>query len=215
MSATSIDIEAHIFRSPDFESIVEQATDFLTRTPEHPLPPSGNFVGVGVYAVYYSGNFKHYKKISELNRAQCNQPIYIGKAVPAGWRTARALIDKNSNALYARLREHGRSIEQGKGIRLVDFKCRFVILLGVEAELISAVEAKLIRNYKPLWNTVIDGFGNHDPGKGRYRQAPSEWDVLHSGRPWAQRLTGQSLSYEEVVKKIVHLQPIIVSGVLQ
>ena len=205
MSATYIDIEAHTFRSPNFKSVVEKAADFLPQTPEHPLPPSGNFVGIGVYAVYYSGNFTHYTKISELNRAQCNQPIYIGKAVPAGWRTARASIDNNSNTLYARLRGHGRSIGQGKGIRLVDFKCRFVILLGVEAELISAVEAQLIRDYKPLWNTLIDGFGNHDPGKGRYNQAPSEWDVLHSGRPWANRLTGKSIPRTEIIKKIRHL----------
>jgi len=42
------------------------------------------------------------------------------------------------------------------------------------SSLISTVEAALIRYYKPIWNTQIDGFGNHDPGKGRYNQAKSE-----------------------------------------
>ncbi len=201
MSSIVIDTEAHTFHSPDFESVVVEATDFLIRTPEHWLPLPGKFFGVGVYAIYYSGNCKYDRKISELNRMQCEQPIYIGKAVPAGWRAARESSGGNSYALCTRLREHERSIEQGKEIRVVDFKCRFMILLGVETDLLSAVEAHLIRDYKPLWNTLIDGFGNHDPGKGRYNQARSEWDVLHPGRSWANRLTGKSSSRAEVIKK--------------
>ncbi len=204
MSATDIDIEAHTFRSPHFKSVVEEAADFLTQTPEHPLPSSGNFIGVGVYAIYYSGDFGYYKKIAELNRVRFNQPMYIGKAVPAGWRTARTSIASNSSPLCNRLREHQRSIKQGKGLRLAHFKCRFMILVVVETELISAIEAQLIRNYRPLWNTCIDGFGNHDPGKGRYNQARSEWDVLHPGRPWARRLTGRPPSYMEIIEKIRH-----------
>ncbi len=31
-------------------------------------------------------------------------------------------------------------------------------------------------------NKIIDGFGNHDPGKGRYNQLRSRWDKLHPGR---------------------------------
>ncbi len=205
MSTIPIDIEAHTFHSPHFESVVEESIDFFTQTPEHPLPPTGPFLGVGVYTIYYSGDFEHYRNISTLNQTQCNQPIYTGKAVPAGWRTARASVDTNSQALHTRLREHERSIKQGKGIRIVDFKCRFMILLGAETELISAVEAQLIRNYKPLWNTFIDGFGNHNPGKGRYNQARSDWDVLHPGRPWANRLTGNPHSYAEIIEKIPHL----------
>lgn len=52
----------------------------------------------------------------------------------------------------------------------------------------------------PLWNSIIDGFGNHDPGKGRYNQAVSEWDFLHPGRVWVERLTGQ----KPVMKNILH-----------
>ena len=64
------------------------------------------------------------------------------------------------------------------------------------------VEAALIRRFKPLWNTVVDGFGNHDPGKGRYEQALSEWDALHPGRLWAKRLKGKSPSAERVLDRI-------------
>jgi hypothetical protein len=77
-----------------------------------------------------------------------------------------------------------------------------MILSDIEADLVVPVEARLIREYKPLWNMVIDGFGNHDPGKGRYNQAKSDWDVIHPGRIWADRLTGQPASLESIVEKI-------------
>jgi len=89
-------------------------------------------------------------------------------------------------------------------LQVSDFRCRFMILSGIEADLIVPVEAELIRRYRPLWNTVVDGFGNHDPGKGRYNQARSEWDVLHPGRPWARKLTGEPPRFEDIVAKVRH-----------
>jgi hypothetical protein len=77
-----------------------------------------------------------------------------------------------------------------------------MILAGIESDLVVPVEAELIRRFKPLWNTVLDGFGNHDPGSGRYNQAKSSWDILHSGRPWVERLTGESQNIEAVVARI-------------
>ena len=77
-----------------------------------------------------------------------------------------------------------------------------MILGGVESDLVVPVEAEMIRRYRPLWNTVVDGFGNHDPGKGRYNQARSEWDVLHPGRYWAERLTGESPHLNDIVVRI-------------
>lgn len=65
-----------------------------------------------------------------------------------------------------------------------------MILNSVESDLIVPIEAEMIRQYQPLWNTQIDGFGNHDPGSGRYNQSPSDWDVLHPGRAWVSNLTG-------------------------
>jgi hypothetical protein len=46
-------------------------------------------------------------------------------------------------------------------------------------------ERFLIEHYHPIWNTVVDGFGNHDPGKGRHAMKRPRWDILHPGRPWA------------------------------
>ncbi|GAB4544646.1 MAG: hypothetical protein Kow0063_38440 [Anaerolineae bacterium] len=145
-----------------------------------------------------------YSKIADLNREVCVHPIYVGKAVPWGWRTAR-VADSDAPALYQRLREHARSIQQAQNLEIDDFRCQFMILTGVEGDLVVPVEAELIRRYKPLWNSVVDGFGNHDPGKGRYNQARSEWDILHPGRPWAERLTGESPRLEDVVAKVQQL----------
>ena len=67
--------------------------------------------------------------------------------------------------------------------------------------MIGTVEASLIRQYTPIWNSCIDGFGNHDPGSGRYDQAKSDWDILHPGRSWADRLRGAHSSLKEIETK--------------
>ncbi|MEW6142056.1 MAG: Eco29kI family restriction endonuclease [Chloroflexota bacterium] len=165
------------------------------------LPPASVFVGGGVYTLYYVGGFTHYKKLSARNHLECRQPIYVGKAVPVGWRTAR-VQSATAPVLYRRLKEHANSIRQTENLKLEDFKCRFMILDQLEGDLVVPVEAELIRRQRPLWNTVVDGFGNHDPGSGRYNQALSEWDVLHPGRAWTKRLTGQSPKLEQVLAKV-------------
>ena len=205
MSLPPVNPDQHTFRSPKFKSVVKEAVEFLTKTPIHPLPPATDFAGVGVYALYYLGSFDYYSHIARQNQQDCCQPIYIGKAVPAGWRTARTAHTDQDKALYQRLKEHARSISSVESLEVHDFRCRFMILNGVETDLISAVESELIRTYRPLWNTVVDGFGNHDPGGGRYNQARSEWDVLHSGRGWADRLTGPAPQLEDIIAKIQQL----------
>ena len=202
MSSPSVDPTQHIFRSPKFKSVVKEAVEFLTQTPVHFLPPATDFAGVGVYVLYYLGSFDHYSHIACQNQQDCRQSIYIGKAVPAGWRTARIAHTDQDKGLYQRLQEHARSIASVENLEVHDFRCRFMILNGVETDLISAVESELIRTYTPLWNTVVDGFGNHDPGKGRYNQARSEWDVLHRGRSWADRLTGPEPQLEDIIAEI-------------
>ena len=87
MSLPSVNPDRHTFRSPKFKSVVKEAVEFLTKTPVHPLPPATDFAGVGVYALYYLGSFDYYSHIAHQNQQDCRQPIYIGKAVPAGWRT--------------------------------------------------------------------------------------------------------------------------------
>lgn len=195
-----VDVDLHIFRSPEFRSVVEEAIQLFENTPVHQLPPPSRFAGCGVYALYYLGNYGLYARISQINQKACALPVYVGKAVPPGWRAAR-VTSTERKSLYGRLREHTRSIQQANNLEAVDFHCRFMVLKEVESDLIVPVEAALIRKHHPLWNSIIDGFGNHDPGKGRYNQARSEWDVLHPGRSWADRLMGEPPSLEEVIGK--------------
>lgn len=195
------DRDLHIYNSPKFHKVINDAINFFEDTPVLPLPPPEAFSGTGVYAIYYKGAFDLYSKSAARNKDKCTQPIYVGKAVPEGWRTTRTTSAKDST-LNRRLREHARGITQSTNLNIGDFLCRFMILAGVESIMITIVEAELIRKHKPLWNTAVDGFGNHDPGSGRYNQAKSEWDALHPGRQWAERLTGQRPRIEDIKNKI-------------
>ncbi len=54
---------------------------------------------------------------------------------------------------------------------------------------------------------MIDGFGNNNPGRGRYEQRPSAWDMLHPGRMWADRLLGEAQSTDYLLSLIeAHLR---------
>jgi len=57
--------------------------------------------------------------------------------------------------------------------------------------------------FSPLWNRMLDGFGNHDPGAGRYNQQRSPWDVVHPGRPWAAKLKPNSRSPDEFLEDVM------------
>jgi hypothetical protein len=96
--------------------------------------------------------------------------------------------DKETTArrmLYNRLVQHAKSIQQAENLRLEDFRCRYLVVVPVWIEL---AERFLIEHYRPAWNTVIDGFGNHAPGAGRKDMKRPRWDILHPGRGWATRL---------------------------
>jgi hypothetical protein len=198
---TKFDRNRHLFRSPTIIQVVDEAVGFLLTSPLQALPPAAKFDGPGVYALYYYGDFALYAKLAALNREDCVRPIYVGKAVLPGWRQARNTTIKASS-LQQRLREHARNIAATKNLKVMDFVCRFMIMEGQESNLISTVESELIRRYTPLWNSVVDGFGNHDPGRGRYNQSPSEWDVIHPGRAWAKKLTGRRPALKTITAKI-------------
>lgn len=141
---------------------------------------------LGVYILFYTGNYELYQPIAEINERELVQPIYIGKAVPKGARTGVAATSATKeNNLYKRLNEHARSIAAAENIDATDFSFK-VIPTGLH--LVPWVESLLISHYAPVWNAFLDGFGNHDPGRGRYNQRRSVWDQIHPGRPWAERM---------------------------
>ena len=174
------------FNPLDKTNLGASVAEALLEQPVGPLPPNP-FIGAGIYAIYYVGGFETYSDIAQLNReGQYKWPIYVGKAVPAGARKGGFGLGADpGQVLFKRLAEHAKSIEQAKNLDLKDFSCRFLV---VEDIWLPLAESLLIETYHPLWNRLIDGFGNHDPGKGRYNQQRSRWDEMHPGRPWAARL---------------------------
>ncbi len=192
MKSIEFDRKKHIYKSEAFVELVKDAVRFFNGTPIHPLPPAETFLGTGVYALYYTGQNPIYSKYADLNRLAYNYPIYVGKAVPKGWRQSRISDSEinQSRELHNRLREHSRNIMAGANLNLEEFMCRFTIFEDESSDMISTIEAALIKLTQPLWNVALDGFGNHDPGRGRYEQAKSDWDVIHPGRTWAERCNG-------------------------
>ena len=92
------------------------------------------------------------------------------------------------------------------GLRLEDFRCRYLVADDIWVPL---AEALLIGHYRPVWNVLIDGFGNHDPGKGRGDQARSSWDMLHPGRAWAAKRPATKKDANQLRREVVdHLSEV-------
>ena len=165
----------------DKKHLGESVAEALLRGTPQPLKEISMFNGAGIYAIYYIGNFHAYTTISERNRGgRFTAPIYVGKAVPPGARKGNFGIDSDPGpALFKRLKEHAESIQQAENLDIKDFHCRFLV---VDDIWIPLGESLLIAKFSPIWNKMVDGFGNHTPGAGRFNQSRSRWDVLHPGR---------------------------------
>lgn len=166
----------------------KSVAEALLDQPVHPLGDIPSFEGAGIYAIYYKGDYPAYEPIREANADELRWPIYIGKAIPSGSRRGSNLFSEAKGRwLHNRLGEHRESIalverDSPGNLRVEDFVAKFLI---VDYIWIPLGEALLIATFKPLWNRVLDGFGNHDPGAGRYNGLRPLWDVLHPGRGWA------------------------------
>lgn len=159
------------------------------------------FEGAGIYAIYYVGDFKPYEEISARNRdGRFEAPIYVGEAVPPGSRKGRMGLDgKPNKSLYGRLRQHAGSISKSANLNVEDFYCRYLI---VDEIWISLGEALLIAQYSPIWNHLVDGFGNHTPGQRRFQQERSRWDTLHPGRDWAEKCQPRNETAAQIKKEL-------------
>ena len=163
------------------QHLAEQIARVLLDRPRERLGSIESFEGAGVYVIYYSGPYPAY---ADLVRR--DEPIYVGKAVPAGGRKGLVGLDEPAGpVLFRRLMEHGESIRQTEFIDEGDFECQYLV---VDDIWIPLAESLPIQKYRPIWIQEIQGFGNHDPGSGRYQQQRSAWDTIHPGRPWAARL---------------------------
>ena len=159
------------------------------------------FNGAGIYAIYYTGNFKPYEPISKRCRdGKFEVPIYVGKAIPAGARKGgTGLASSAGKVLYNRLTEHAESVRVVENLDIKDFSCRFLV---VDDIWIPLGESLLIAKFSPIWNNIVDGFGNHDPGKGRYEGMRPRWDVLHPGRAWATKCKQRRETQQQIITDI-------------
>jgi hypothetical protein len=170
----------------------------LLHQPPDEMPPP-RFAGAGIYLIYYTGAFPAYANISRANQGgKFLQPIYVGKAIPKGGRKGLEGFDvPHGYVLCARLKRHAGSLLAAR-LGLEDFRCRWLV---VDEVFIPLAETLLISHFKPLWNVVVEGYGNNDPGAGRIRGKKPLWDVLHPGRVWASRLQAAD-TYEAIIARV-------------
>lgn len=176
----------------DYDNLARSVVHALLDQAPAPLPPDVS--GSGVYAIYYTGSLEY-----RDTTVAFDVPIYVGKAMPSGGRKGGSQIRRPADrALFRRLREHAKSIGQATNLSLATTKCRHLVVVPVW---ISLAEQFLLHHFRPLWNTVIDGFGNHDPGRGRRASARPRWDILHPGREWTSRLAAVE-DREEILAEV-------------
>lgn len=188
------------FNPLDKRNLGESVAEAMIEGPVHHLPPE-RFVGAGIYAIYYVGDFEPYRELSVRNReGRFERPIYVGKAVPPGARKGGfGLGEEPGEVLSNRLKQHYQSVQAAENLNENDFFCRYLV---VEDIWIPLAESLLIEKFQPVWNRILDGFGNHDPGGGRGEQRRSSWDEVHRGRGWAEHLNPCASSKEELLDAV-------------
>jgi hypothetical protein len=196
------------FNPLDKTSLGTSVAEALLARPVIPMAELPVFRGAGVYALYYTGKSKPYRALAKINEdGKYRVPIYVGKAVPAGSRKGGVLDMKPGRALSNRLAEHAESLRATANLRIDDFACRFLV---VDDIWIPLGESLLMARFAPLWNSLIDGFGNHAPGSGRHAGMRPRWDVLHPGRAWAARCRERPEHAIEIEREVInHLANII------
>lgn len=112
-----------------------------------------------------------------------------------------------SKALFSRLVEHAESVGASNTLSVDDFSCRYLV---VDEIWIPLGESLMITKFSPLWNLFVEGFGNHDPGKGRYEGLRPRWDVIHPARAWAEKCTPRQESEADILSDVrTHLASIV------
>jgi hypothetical protein len=195
---------AEVYNPLDKRNLGKSVADALLEQPAHPLDAIPPFEGAGIYVLYYRGPFPAYAPIAAINSEMARWPIYIGKAIPSGGRKGASLsASARGTSLYKRLSEHRetiREVEYGSGsLSIADFQARYLV---VDDIWIPLGESLLIARFRPIWNIVLDGFGNHDPGKGRYNGVRPLWDHVHPGRGWAARCAARIERMEDITDRI-------------
>ncbi|MBI2751156.1 MAG: Eco29kI family restriction endonuclease [Burkholderiales bacterium] len=185
----------------DKKNLGASVAEALLGRKSHPLSGLPAFHGAGIYAIYYTGDFEAYQRLRDQNQGDdLIAPIYVGKAIPSGGRKGVFALEGTKNkALFNRLKEHAESITATGNLNIKDFQCRYLI---VDDIWIPLGESLLIAKFAPIWNTLIDGFGNHNPGKGRHQGMRPRWDVLHTGRAWAEKCQPRLETAAQIAREV-------------
>lgn len=191
------------FNPLDKKNLGASVAEALVSQPVHSLGDLETFFGSGIYAIYYRGQHAAYGPVSRPNQVDTSNPsipIYVGKAVPQGARKGKVLPDPTkSKALFNRLQEHAESVKATDTLDIGDFTCRYLV---VDEIWIPLGESLMIAKFSPLWNLVVEGFGNHDPGAGRYNGLRPRWDTMHPGRYWAMKCKEREESQSEISREV-------------
>lgn len=171
----------------DLEALGDSLLRELERRALEPLASVRSFDGTGIYALYYFGSEAPYSALGSFNREhETPIPIYVGRSQDPGARQGlNPFVAVKKPLLWNRIKEHKRNIESASGIDIGDFRARSLVAMPIW---IPLAEAMAIRRYRPVWNSQLQGFGIHAPGKGRKDQQRSAWDELHPGRGFAVNL---------------------------
>ena len=187
----------------DLRTLAESMVKVVLEQHVYPLGSLKPFEGSGIYVIYYTGGFKPYTPIAEKNRDEKWEcPIYVGEATRKGGRKGGVLAEgPPGRAVFERLGNHADSIRSVPTLKVEDFWCRYLVIKDF---FIPLCESLLIDRYKPIWNKLVDGFGNKDVGVSRRAtQQKSMWDVLHPGRPIAAGGANKRYANAETVTKLI------------
>lgn len=186
----------------DYDNLGASIARALEDRPVVPLPEVRPFDGAGIYALYYTGDHVAYQPVAHANRQEPGtKALYIGKAEAENARKGdpqQGLLPMGRK-LYERVIKHKRSIDAAENLSSDDFQVR---VLAVAPTWIPLAEVVAIRMHHPVWNVLVDGLGNNNPGKGRHAGMRPRWDTLHPGRAWAEQLADRNENADDIIQDV-------------
>lgn len=177
--------QAVAYNPLELKHLAESTKTEFEKQPVLRLAGIERFQGAGVYALYYEGDFPEYKPIAVANRKKRGSwAIYVGEAGRQGKRKGIDLEGTSGTAaIYERLSDHHTKSIEATNLSIKDFWFRY---LPIQSLFVPLCEALLIETHDPLWNQLVDGFGNKHMGGARIDQVTGQqitpWDLLHPGR---------------------------------
>lgn len=194
-------MDFEVYNPLDEQNLGASVAEALLERDPIPLADLPRFDGAGIYAIYYTGNFTAYESIAQRNREnRFEWPIYIGKAVPSGARKGGGRAKSGAGtALFKRLTDHRKTIEAATNLDINDFHVRALVVIDIW---IPLGESLLIAEFAPVWNTIVEGFGNHTPGAGRFKGMRPRWDVVHPGREWAAKCAERPETADQITEEV-------------